>query len=276
MPRPDLTLEQPLGRYTSQDHETWQRLFVRQTGLLQGRVSSVFQHGVEALELTAERVPDFAELNRRIAPLTGWSLVAVAGALPDEIFFEHLANRRFPAPWWIRPPEQIDHVGEPDVFHAIFGHAPHLTHPAFADFLQAFGIGAMKARQYDALPCIARLYWYTVRFGLVNSAYGLRIYGSGILSSPSETLNALDSRLPHRIGFDLKRVMRTRYRSESVLPTYFVINSFRQLYLATRPDFAPLYVALKGLPSLPAGAVLPNDVVLHFGAGVGNADAVEL
>lgn len=244
--------------------------------MLRGRVSSVFQRGIEALALSPERIPDFAELNRRIAPLTGWSLVAVADALPDEVFFEHLAHRRFPAPWWIRRPEQFEHVDQPDVFHAVFGHAPHLTHPAFADYLQAFGVGAMKARQFDALPYIARLYWYTVRFGLVNSVYGLRIYGSGILSSPSETINALDSEQPNRIGFDLQRVMRTRYRADAVQPSYFVISSFRQLYLVTRPDFGPLYGVLKGLPELPADAVLRQDVVLHRGTGVGAGIAPEV
>ena len=275
-PRADHTLDQPLERYTQVDHDTWQRLYARQTELLRGRVSNAFYRGLDALDLPSDRVPVFAELNRRIGPLTGWTIVAVPGLLPDEVFFEHLAHRRFPASWWMRRPEEMDYVEAPDVFHSIFGHAPHLVNPMFADYLQAFGEGGVKARRLGALPYLARLYWHTVKFGLINSVNGLRIYGAGIISSKSELLYALESHSPNRIGFDLTRVLRTRYRVDTFQRSYFVISSFRQLYLATRHDFTPLYELLKPLPDIAAGALLPDDVVLSQGDRSGWGDSEDV
>jgi phenylalanine-4-hydroxylase len=263
--RPDYTLDQPFERYTEIDHETWRTLYARQAEMLRGRVCEEFLRGLDRLDMDHDRVPDFARLNARLSAATGWKIVAVPGLVPDLVFFEHLANRRFPATWWIRRPEQLDYLQEPDAFHDLFGHVPLLINPIFADYLQAYGIGGLKAWHLDALPFLARLYWYTVEFGLIRTPGGLRIYGSGIVSSKSESIYALDSPSPNRLGFDLRRIMRTRYRIDTFQKTYFVINGFDQLFAATQADFTPHYEALKGQESLAAGAVLTDDVVIQRG-----------
>ncbi len=184
-------------------------------------------------------IPKFADLNKVLGQTTGWELVAVEGLLPDEVFFDHLANRRFPVSWWIRKPDQLDYLSEPDLFHDLFGHVPLLLNPIFADYMQAYGRGGMKAFGIgpEALMNLTRLYWYTVEFGLINTDEGMRIYGAGIVSSKGESIYCLDSPAPNRIGFGLERVMNTRYRIDTYQQTYFVIDSFEQLFDATRPDF---------------------------------------
>src|SRR5690606_18151239 len=190
------------------------------------------------------------------------------GLLPELDFFTHLANRRFPVSWWIRRADQIDYIEEPDLFHDLFGHVPLLMDPMFADYLQAYGEGGVKAHGFgpEALMQLARLYWYTVEFGLIRQADGLRIYGAGIVSSKGESIHCLESASPNRIGFDLERVMRTRYRIDSYQKTYFVIDSFEQLMDATRPDFAPIYARLAGQGEYAPEAVLATDHVLHAGS----------
>ena len=202
---------------------------------------------------------------------TGWELVGVEGLLPELVFFDHLANRRFPVTWWIRKPEQMDYLSEPDLFHDLFGHVPLLMDPVFADYLQCFGHGGVKAHGIgeDALMLLSRLYWYTVEFGLIRQPDGLRIYGSGIVSSKGESIHCLESNAPNRLGFDLERIMRTRYRIDTYQKTYFVIDSFEQLMAATEPDFAPIYERLAKDESIPAGSVLEGDAVMHRGTGEG-------
>ncbi|HEY1261023.1 MAG TPA: phenylalanine 4-monooxygenase, partial [Stellaceae bacterium] len=195
---------------------------------------------------------------------TGWRIVAVPGLVPDDVFFAHLAARRFPATCFIRRRDQLDYLQEPDVFHDICGHVPLLMNPVFADYMQAYGEGGLKASGLGHLPHLARLYWYTVEFGLIATLQGLRIYGSGILSSAGESVYALDDPRPHRIGFDLRRVMRTSYRIDRYQATYFVIDDFEQLFAATRPDFAPIYHEIAALPDIEADAVLAAD--RYFGA----------
>jgi phenylalanine-4-hydroxylase len=212
-----------------------------------------------------------------LARATGWELVAVEGLLPDEVFFDHLANRRFPVSWWIRKPEQLDYLSEPDLFHDLFGHVPLLLNPVFADYMQAYGRGGMKAFAIgpEALMNLTRLYWYTVEFGLINTGDGLRIYGAGIVSSKGESIYSLDSPSPNRIGFGLERVMSTRYRIDTYQQTYFVIDSFEQLFEATHPDFTPIYAKLRESPAHAAGDVLDEDRVFTRGDRVGwatNAD----
>jgi phenylalanine-4-hydroxylase len=202
---------------------------------------------------------------------TGWTLVGVEGLLPELDFFEHLANRRFPVTWWIRKPEQLDYLSEPDLFHDLFGHVPLLMNPVFADYMQAYGRGGVKAHAIgpEALVNLTRLYWYTVEFGLIRQADGLRIYGSGIVSSKGESIYCLDSAAPNRIGFDLERIMRTRYRIDTYQKTYFVIDSYEQLMEATTPDFTPIYARLAQQDSIPAGTVLATDTVYNRGSGEG-------
>jgi phenylalanine-4-hydroxylase len=264
-------VEQPWDSYTATDHEVWATLFKRQRELLVGRACDEFLETQDAMGMGANTIPKFTDLNRLLKAKTGWELVGVEGLLPELTFFDHLANRRFPVTWWIRKPEQLDYLAEPDLFHDLFGHVPLLMNPVFGDYMQAYGCGGVKAHGIgpEALAQLTRLYWYTVEFGLIKTAEGLRIYGSGIVSSKGESLHCLDSAAPNRIGFDLLRVMRTRYRIDTYQKTYFVIDSFEQLFDATRPDFTPYYQQLAQLETVPAGDVLATDAVFNRGTGEG-------
>jgi phenylalanine-4-hydroxylase len=264
-------VEQPWDDYSATDHGVWRQLYERQRELLVGRAADEFLQAQDAMGLSPDHIPRFEALNAVLAEATGWRIVGVEGLLPELDFFEHLANRRFPVSWWIRRQDQLDYIEEPDLFHDLFGHVPLLMIPAFADYMQAYGRGGVKAHGFgpDALANLTRLYWYTVEFGLIRQHDGLRIYGSGIVSSKGESIHSLDSDAPNRIGFDLERIMRTRYRIDSYQKTYFVIDSFEQLMDATRPDFAPIYARLASQESIPAGTVLDTDRVFHRGSGEG-------
>ena len=264
-------VEQPWDTYTDTDHQVWAQLFERQKAVLPGRASDEFLSALAAMEMTPDRIPRFDDLNPILRAATGWELVGVEGLLPELTFFDHLANRRFPVTWWIRKPDQMDYLSEPDLFHDLFGHVPLLMNPVFADYMEAYGRGGVKAHGIgeDALVNLTRLYWYTVEFGLIRQKDGLRIYGSGIVSSKGESIHCLESDAPNRIGFDLERIMRTRYRIDTYQKTYFVIDSFEQLMDATGPDFAPIYERLARLESVPAGDVLDGDRVYNRGTGEG-------
>jgi phenylalanine-4-hydroxylase len=264
-------VEQPWDRYTATDHEVWRTLFRRQREMLVGRAAQEFLDCQDAMGMSEAQIPKFSDLNALLAAKTGWTLIGVQGLLPELDFFEHLANRRFPVTWWIRRPEQLDYLSEPDLFHDLFGHVPLLMNPIFADYMQAYGQGGVKAHGIgpDALAQLTRLYWYTVEFGLIDTPQGLRIYGSGIVSSGGESRYCLESDAPNRIGFDLLRVMRTRYRIDTYQKTYFVIDGFEQLMTATRPDFVPYYERLASLPTIPAGEIIEGDRVISVGTGEG-------
>jgi len=256
----DFTIEQHWERYTPAEHGIWRTLSERQMEILPGRAANEFLDGLKKLKLVAERIPNFERLSDDLQRLTGWRIVAVPSLVPDEVFFDHLAHRRFPAGRFIRNPEQLDYIEEPDVFHDVFGHAPMLAHPVFADYMEAYGKGGMRAlTEFHALKNLARLYWYTVEFGLIETAKGLRIYGSGIVSSHAETLYALESPEPNRIHFELERVMRTEYRIDDFQESYFVIPSFDRLFAETYKDFAALYRKLQMGPTYRPGEVLPGD-----------------
>jgi len=262
---------QPWTQYTATDHDVWRQLYQRQRALLVGRASDEFLIAQDAMGMTPDAIPKFEDLNRVMHAATGWEIVGVEGLLPELTFFDHLANRRFPVTWWIRKPDQLDYLAEPDLFHDLFGHVPLLMNPVFADYMAAYGRGGVKAHGIgpEALVNLTRLYWYTVEFGLIQQHDGLRIYGSGIVSSKGESIYCLDSDAPNRIGFDLERIMRTRYRIDTYQKTYFVIDGFEQLMQATTPDFRPIYEKLAQLDSYPAGAVLDSDRVFHRGTGEG-------
>ena len=263
---PDWTIPQNWSAYTVEDHATWDTLFARQSKLLPGRASNAWLRGLDVLKLSKPGIPDFEELSERLMKLTGWSVVAVPGLVPDDVFFDHMANRRFVAGNFIRRPDQLDYLQEPDVFHDVFGHVPMLADPVFADYLAAYGRGGQRALGLDALKYLGRLYWYTVEFGLIAEPEGLRIYGSGIVSSYAETRFALDDPSPNRIALDLARVMRTEYRIDDFQQNYFVIPSFDELLrLTVETDFAPLYEELKALPDIPVAQVEPGDVVMTQG-----------
>lgn len=262
---PDFTIPQNWEGYTPEEHARWNMLYERQAKLLPGRACDEFIAGLDALNLNEGGIPDFRRMNEKLMALTGWTVVAVPHLVPDDIFFDHLANRRFPAGRFIRGADQIDYIQEPDVFHDVFGHVPMLALPVFADHMQDYGKAGMRALQYDGLKLVARLYWYTVEFGLVNSAKGLRVYGSGIVSSRTETLFALESESPNRIGFNLARVMNTDYRIDDFQETYFVLESFDALRAESFQDFLPIFEAAHGkAPHIP-GHVDKADRVLHLG-----------
>jgi phenylalanine-4-hydroxylase len=265
--RPDWTIDQGWSNYTPAEHAVWKTLFERQTKLLPGRACDEFVEGMQNLPIGAEQIPNFVELSEVLMQRTGWQVVAVPGLVPDEVFFEHLANRRFPAGNFIRKPHELDYLEEPDVFHDVFGHVPMLMNPSIADYIQAYGVGGLRAKKLGVLDKLARVYWYTVEFGLIQQKDGLRIYGAGIASSRTESVFSLDDASPNRIGFDLERVMRTNYRIDDFQESYFVIDSLKDLLELAAIDFAPLYERIAGQPDYQPGDVLPTDRVVARGTG---------
>jgi len=262
----DWTIPQHWDRYTAEEHATWDTLFARQATLLPGRASNAWLKGLDVLKLDKPGIPDFEALSERLMKLTGWQVVAVPGLVPDDVFFDHMANRRFVAGNFIRRPDQLDYLQEPDVFHDVFGHVPMLADPVFADYLAAYGRGGQRALRLGALKYLGRLYWYTVEFGLVAEPVGLRIYGAGIVSSFSESRFALEDPSPNRIAFDMARVMRTEYRIDDFQQNYFVIPSFEELLRQTvETDFAPLYAEMKAQADIPVAEIVPGDTVLTHG-----------
>ncbi|UFN50343.1 phenylalanine 4-monooxygenase [Roseomonas sp. OT10] len=269
--RADWTVDQGWESYTPEEHGVWRTLAERQGGLLPGRACDEFLQGLRLLDLGSGGIPDFRRLSEVLTRRTGWQVVAVPGLVPDEVFFDHLAHRRFPAGRFIRRPEELDYLEEPDVFHDVYGHVPMLMHPAFADYMQAYGAGGLRARRLGALENLARVYWYTVEFGLVEGPEGLRLYGAGIASSRAETIFALTDDSPHRLRFALERVLRTRYRIDDFQETYFVIPGFDALLELARIDFAPLYERVLALPTIEPGEILPEDIFVARGTGAYHA-----
>ena len=262
----DWTIDQNWAAYSTIEHDIWDRLYERMMQVLPDRAAPEFLDGLNALDLHRGGIPNFDAMSDELEALTGWRVVAVPGLVPDEVFFEHLANKRFPAGNFIRSPDQLDYIQEPDVFHDVFGHVPMLTNPIFADYMQAYGKGGLRSLQHASLKNLAALYWYTVEFGLIQTDAGLRIYGAGIVSSPAESVFSLEAPSPNRIGFDLERLMRTDYRIDDFQQTYFVIESYEQLFRTTvDTDFAPIYSKLKGQFDLKPEDVLPADVILTRG-----------
>ena len=263
----DWTIDQRWAGYTPAEHAMWDQLFARQVAMLQDRAAPEFLAGVDVLKMVRPGIPDFAELSARLHDLTGWQVVAVPGLVPDEVFFGHLAERRFVSGRFIRTPEQLDYLQEPDIFHDVFGHVPLLANPVFADYMQAYGRGGLRAAGAGAIARLSRLYWYTVEFGLVRHGDALRLYGAGIVSSHGESLFALDDPSPHRLGFDMTRLMRTDYRIDDYQQNYFVIDSFEDLLRQTQEtDFGPLYAALETQPDIAIGTILPSDRVFTRGS----------
>ncbi len=263
--RDDWTIDQDWASYSAEEHGRWDRLFARARQVLATRACPAFLGAVQTLSLSQGGIPDIEQLSARLMPLTGWCVVPVTELVPDAVFFDHLAHRRFPAGAFIRPEAQMDYLEEPDIFHDVFGHVPLLATPAYADFMQAYGEGGARAMARGQLHHLARLYWYTVEFGLVREPGGLRIFGAGILSSATESVFALEDPSPHRIAFDLERVMRTRYVIDDVQQSYFVIESFEALLAACYQDFSALYDRLAGAQDLDPAELAPGDAVLHRG-----------
>ena len=249
----DYTCAQDWGAYTEQDHDTYRRLYERQTAQLPGLASQAFIDALPHLG-AKERIPRFEDINEQLHKATRWELVAVPGLIPEEPFFSLLANRKFPVTDWIRKPEEFEYIVEPDVFHDLYGHVPMLFNPHIADYMQNYGEGGLKAARLGSCEMLSRLYWYTIEFGLIREAGALRAYGAGILSSAGELPYSVRSTEPQRRAIDLLRTMRTRYKIDSYQQTYFVIDSFEQLFALTAPDFTPLYACLRKLPEFAADA----------------------
>jgi phenylalanine-4-hydroxylase len=259
--RADYTCDQNWAAYTPEQHDLYRRLYERQAAQMHGLACDEFISAVKHLG-APEHIPRFDELSEALYKRTRWEVVAVPGLIPEEAFFGLLAQRRFPVTGWLRKPEEFDYIVEPDVFHDLFGHVPLLFDPVFADYMQAYGAGGLKASHLDACELLARLYWYTVEFGLIRTPQGVRAYGAGILSSAGELRHSVRSPEPSRVGFGLKRIMRTRYKIDSYQATYFVVDSFQQLFDATAPDFTPIYRAVREQPQIEAGAVLPGESLI--------------
>ncbi len=265
--RADWTIDQNWSAYTPEAHATWRTLFERQIKLIPGRASQAYMDGLKQLPIIADEIPDFDRLSDIMEKQTGWRVVAVPGMVPNDVFFDHLAHRRFPAGQFIRKPHQLDYLQEPDVFHDLFGHVPMMINPVMADFMQAYGEGGKRAEQLGVLDRLARLYWYTVEFGLVEEAHDLRIFGAGILSSFTETRFALESRSPNRIGFDLKRVLRTHYRIDEFQEAYFVLPNLDTLLDLANTDFGPIYSELESETDFAPATLLDTDRVFNRGTG---------
>lgn len=264
--RADFTIDQDWAAYTPEEHRVWDVLYERQVDMLPGLVEPTFLDGLKRLDLGRGGIPNFEEMSEELRALTGWTVVAVPCLVPDEIFFEHLANKRFPAGNFIRKANSLDYIQEPDVFHDVFGHVPLLCNPVFGDYMQAYGEGGLRSLSYDRLKALAALYWYTVEFGLIQTDEGMRIYGAGIVSSASESRFSLYDEAPNRIGFDLERVMKTSYRIDDFQQSYFVINSYQQLFDATvETDFGPLYERLSRDFVYTAEDVMETDHIYHRG-----------
>ena len=265
--RPDWTIDQGWHNYTPQEHAVWKMLFERQSKLLPGRACDEFVRGMQDLPIGPDQIPNFEQLSETLSQRTGWQIVAVPGLVPDDVFFEHLAHRRFPAGHFIRKPHELDYLEEPDVFHDVFGHVPMLMNPAIADYIQAYGEGGLRAKRLGVLEKLARVYWYTVEFGLVKQPGGLRVYGAGIASSATETVFSVEDDSPNRVAFDLERVMRTNYRIDDFQETYFVLDNLNDLLELARIDFAPLYERVADASDFEPGDILPSDTVLTRGSG---------
>jgi len=262
---PDFTIDQDWASYSAAEHNRWDRLFKRSRAILQGRACDEFIAALNALELSRSGIPHMERLSDRLEGLTGWRVVPVSDLVPDEVFFNHLANRRFPAGAFIRPEREMDYLEEPDIFHDVFGHVPLLANPVYANFMQAYGAGGQRATRLGRLPNLARLYWYTVEFGLMRTNSGLRIFGAGIMSSYGESVFALESDSPNRVAFNLERVMRTKYVIDDFQQTYFVIDSFDKLLEECYQDFGPVYERMGTTSDIEAHELLDGDDVLTKG-----------
>jgi phenylalanine-4-hydroxylase len=223
-------MRQDYAKYTAEDHHVWQLLFDRQMQQLPMLASKAYLDGIKAIGFVREHIPNYEETNRHLQGITGWRIEVVKGLIPNKEFFELLLTKRFPASTWLRKLEQLDYLEEPDMFHDTFGHIPMLTNHDFCDFLK--GLSAIALRFLDSelgVEMIARLYWYTVEFGLIQDPEGLRIYGAGIISSSGESVYSLGNK-PKKAPFDIEEIVHTPYIRDKFQEKYFVISSYKQLY----------------------------------------------
>lgn len=255
--------------YTAAEHDLWHQLYARQVVVARKYAAGAFLTGLKTLRMPEDRIPHFEEASEKLHALTGWTIVAVPGLIPEDAFFLHLAKRQFPVTVWLRRPDEIDYLVEPDVFHDFFGHVPLLSQPVFADYLQEYGRKGIEAIELGTTKMLTRLFWYMVEFGLIRGVDGIKAYGAGMLSSATETAFSVASQEPHRIKFDLMRIMHTDYRIDSFQQSYFVIDDFQELFAAMQRPFAPVYDLVTPLPLIPANSLLDSDTVLQVGTQSG-------
>jgi phenylalanine-4-hydroxylase len=259
-------IPQQWNKYSATDHQTWKTLFNRQISTLAGKVCDEYFEGLKTLGLVAEAIPDFEKMNRNLRTATGWEVLAVPGLIASRPFFSMLANKQFPAGTFIRTPEQLDYLEEPDIFHDVFGHVPLLTNPAYASYMQEYGRAGLKAMDHKGVKFLARLNWYTIEFGLIKSSAGIKAYGAGIMSSFGEATYVMNDPSPHFVQFDLERVLRTGYYIDDFQATYFTIDSFEALFEeCMRRPFIPVYEECRQKPSLTPFELLSSDNVLRYG-----------
>lgn len=214
--------------FSSQEHQTWSTLIGRQQQTIQDRACPEFIEGLKALDMPEDRVPTLPEIDE-VIQVTGWQVAPVTGTVQVDEFFNMLAQRRFPVATFIRIPEELDYLQQPDIFHELFGHCPLLTNQAYADFIQWYGEFASSLTKPNQ-RILSRLFWFTIEFGLVQTDKGIRVYGGGILSSHEETIYAVESEQPKRLDFDLVETLQTPYRYDVIQDRYFVIDSLQSLY----------------------------------------------
>lgn len=261
-------IDQNWSKYTAQDHGTWKTLYNRQIENLKGHVCEEYLRGLKTLHLVADEVPDYEKLNRHLRAATGWEILPVPGLIASKPFFTMLANKQFPAGTFIRTPEQLDYLEEPDIFHDVFGHVPLLSHPDYANYMQEYGKAGLKALDHKGIKFLARLNWYTIEFGLIKNNGDIKAYGAGIMSSSGETKYMVSDPSANWIQFDIDRVLRTGYYIDDFQSTYFVIDSFESLFTqCTERPFVPLYGQFRAMPTLTPFEVYGEDKVLRKGTG---------
>lgn len=261
-------IEQNWGAYSAADHNTWKTLYNRQLETLKGRVCEEYLEGLKTLHLVADTIPDFAQMNKHLRAATGWEVLAVPGLIASKPFFSMLANRQFPAGTFIRTPEQLDYLEEPDIFHDVFGHIPLLSNPAYANYMQEYGRAGLAALEHKGIKFLARLNWYTIEFGLIKNNGEVKAYGAGIMSSYGEAKYLFNDPSANWLQFDIDRVLRTGYYIDDLQASYFTIDSFESLFkqCIERP-FIPLYEKFRAMPALTPFEIVEGDTVLRKGTG---------
>jgi len=250
--------------YSSSEHETWSILYQRQRVLLPGRASDEFIYGLDCLSMSSDRIPQLAEISQNLRSETGWEVSPVQALISARAFFELLAEKKFPAATFIRAREELDYVQEPDIFHELFGHCPMLTIPVYADFLHQYAQLVLTCSETD-WPLLQRLFWFTIEFGLINTAQGLRAYGGGILSSISEAAYSVESDIPMRVLFEPIAALRTPYRIDQLQRIYFVISAYENLYALVRSDMPALLHRARELGEYPpCFSVSDNNPNIHI------------
>jgi phenylalanine-4-hydroxylase len=256
--RKDFSIDQDYGLYTADEQNRWRQLYARQEKLIATHAAPEFMRGIKIMN-TPDKIPSLPDVSTRLAATTGWRLVGVPGLIPNADFFGFLAQRVFPVTCWLRTPVEMDYLVEPDIFHDFFGHVPLLFNQTFADYLAAYGTKGQQTRDDEQIRMLARLYWYTVEFGLIKTTHGLRAFGSGIVSSYGETRYCLEDPKPLRVGFNLARVLQTDYRIDDYQQTYFVIHGYNELFGVMQQNFDPFYKKFSGQQLILPTQTMPDD-----------------